>query len=106
MTDFQKRVYAALRAVPRGAVVTYAGLARMVACGSCRAVGQALRMNPHAPRVPCHRVIASDLSIGGYQGAKDGARVRKKLALLAAEGVHFAHGRLLDPRRVLVVPTR
>ncbi len=101
ITDFQKRVYDALLAIPRGRVMTYAGLARKVGCGSCRAVGQALRRNPDAPRVPCHRVIASDLTIGGYGGETRGAKVKQKLVRLAAEGVRFRDGRLADLERVL-----
>ncbi|MCE9614949.1 MAG: MGMT family protein [Lentisphaerae bacterium] len=101
MTDFQRKVYAALMAIPRGRVVTYKILAGMVGCGSCRAIGQALRRNPDAPRVPCHRVIASDLRLGGYAGAVSGAPAARKLRLLAAEGVKFEKGRLVDPSRVV-----
>ena len=100
-TPFQLRVYDALCLVPRGQVTTYALLARHVRCGSARAVGQALRRNPFAPQVPCHRVIAADLRIGGFCGARDGTQIRRKRALLATEGVTFdAKGRLADPARV------
>lgn len=100
VTPFQTRIYEALDRVPRGRVVTYAGLGAMVGCGSSRAVGQALKRNPFAPRVPCHRVITSDLRVGGYAGERDGEKVRRKLALLDAEGVRFAQGRLEDAARV------
>jgi methylated-DNA-[protein]-cysteine S-methyltransferase len=93
-------VYAAVARIPRGRVATYRLVAAAVGCRSCRAVGQALRRNPHAPRVPCHRVIAADLTPGGYQGAAAGAAQARKLALLAAEGVVFVNGRLRDRRRV------
>jgi methylated-DNA-[protein]-cysteine S-methyltransferase len=93
-TAFERRVYAALLEVPRGRVTTYKALAQRVGCGSCRAVAQALRRNPDAPRVPCHRVIASDGTLGGYQGASSGAAVERKRRLLAAEGVVFERGRL------------
>ncbi len=99
-TEFQRKVYQALRAVPPGRVITYAGLARRVGCGAPRAVGQALRVNPFAPEVPCHRVIASDLTPGGFRGDRDGAAVQTKLALLAAEGVRFDAGRLTEPQRL------
>ena len=54
-------------------------------------VGNALRRNPYAPRIPCHRVIASNLFIGGFQGVWDlkGATVTKKLGMLKDEGVGF-----------------
>ncbi len=100
VTPFQQRVYAALRTVPRGRVTTYRDLARAVGCGSARAVGQALRANPFAPVVPCHRVIASDLAPGGFTGRRSGSAVRKKLGLLAAEGVCFDRGYLADPGRL------
>ena len=100
-TLFQQRVYEAIGRIPKGQVTTYALLARHVRCGSARAVGQALRHNPFAPKVPCHRVIAADLRIGGFCGARDGTQIRRKRALLATEGVTFdAKGRLADPARV------
>lgn len=82
-------------------MITYAALGRLVGCNSPRAVGQALRANPFAPRVPCHRVIASDLTPGGFQGKRGGTALARKLRILAAEGVTFRNGRLTDPSRVL-----
>ncbi|MBU4201021.1 MAG: MGMT family protein [Verrucomicrobia bacterium] len=99
-TSFQQLVYAATRTIPRGRVATYKLLADHIGCRSCRAVGQALKRNPDAPRVPCHRVIASDGTLGGFQGRCAGAALRRKTYLLAAEGVRFSHGRLADPRRL------
>jgi len=99
-TDFERRVYAALCEVPAGRVTSYGALARRMGTGSARAVGQALRRNPFAPEVPCHRVIAADGMIGGYAGARGGAELRRKRSLLAAEGVEFdRRGNLLDPAR-------
>lgn len=98
-TAFQTRVYDALRKVPRGQVTTYKDLGAAIGCGSPRAVGQALKNNPYAPEVPCHRVIASDLTIGGFQGQRGGASIRRKLALLEKEGVRFEGGRLADASR-------
>jgi methylated-DNA-[protein]-cysteine S-methyltransferase len=92
MTVFQERVYRELRKVPRGRVITYKSLADAVGCGSPRAVGQALRVNPYAPDVPCHRVIASDLTIGGFMGAKSGTEIEKKRKLLESEGICFSEG--------------
>jgi methylated-DNA-[protein]-cysteine S-methyltransferase len=100
-TPFATKVYTALRKVPAGQVITYAALGRRIHCRSPRAIGQALRANPFAPDVPCHRVIASDLSPGGFQGKVNGPALAKKLRLLAAEGVTFTNGRLSDPARLI-----
>lgn len=94
---FAFRVYEWVRRIPRGYVTTYGALSREIGCGSAQAVGQALKRNPYAPSVPCHRVIASDLTPGGFQGESGGARVVAKIALLAEEGVLFKEGRLADP---------
>ena len=99
-TDFQKRVYDVVASIPEGRVATYGAVSHAVGCRSARAVGQALKRNPHAPRVPCHRVIASDLRIGGFQGSRDGAAIREKTRLLAREGVRFRNGRLLEVHRL------
>ena len=96
-TAFQRRVFAVLSRVPRGRVITYKQLAGLIGCRSCRAVAQALKRNPYAPKIPCHRVIASDLTPGGFMGRSGGRAVRRKKALLAAEGVLFKAGKLAEP---------
>ena len=53
-------------------------------------------MNPFSPEVPCHRVIASDMTVGGFRGKKQGPEIKKKLRMLAAEGVCFNNGKLAD----------
>jgi methylated-DNA-[protein]-cysteine S-methyltransferase len=94
-TPFQTKVYEACRRIPRGKVSTYGSLARGIGCGSAQAVGQALRRNPFAPEVPCHRVVASDRAIGGFSGQRGGAEIHRKVALLREEGVGFdAEGRV------------
>ena len=98
VTAFQSKVYLALCEVPKGYVTPYGALAKRIGCCSAQAVGGALRNNPFAPEVPCHRVVAADLSIGGFNGATDGPEIKRKLALLASEGVAFgADGKLKDP---------
>ena len=103
-TPFERKVYAALLHVPCGRVTTYAELARAVGCRSSRAVGQALKRNPFAPMVPCHRVISSDLGPGGFRGRMRGPALRAKLLLLKSEGVLFRRGRLAEPERVMSLP--
>lgn len=100
VTAFQRRVYEATRRIPQGRVTTYALLARAIGCASPRAVGQALRRNPFAPEVPCHRVIAGDLGIGGFNGRRDGPEIQRKIRLLESEGVRLRAGRLADPGQV------
>jgi methylated-DNA-[protein]-cysteine S-methyltransferase len=68
-TEFQRRVWDAARRVPLGSVASYGDLARALgAPGSSRAVGNALGANPVPLFIPCHRVIQSDRSLGGFSG--------------------------------------
>jgi methylated-DNA-[protein]-cysteine S-methyltransferase len=84
MTPFQQTVLNEVTNVPRGEVVTYGDLARRIGKPrAARAVGQALGSNPVPIVVPCHRVIASDGSLGGYSGRRG---VETKEALLTLEG--------------------
>lgn len=64
-TEFQKRVWAALRNIPSGQTRSYGDIARELR-SSARAVGQANAANPICLIVPCHRVVASDGSLGGF----------------------------------------
>ncbi|MBI5873133.1 MAG: MGMT family protein [Candidatus Omnitrophica bacterium] len=69
LTPFEKAVYGAVMTIPPGATRSYKWVAmQMGSPGSARAVGNALNKNPYAPYVPCHRVVASDGSLGGYSG--------------------------------------
>lgn len=81
-TPFQVRVWAALRAIPRGEVRTYAAVARAVGSPrATRAVGSACGANPVAIVVPCHRVVPAGGGVGAYAYGAD----RKRL-LLEREG--------------------
>ncbi len=90
VTDFQQRVYAQTSLIPKGKVVSYGELARALDCGSAQAVGQALRRNPFAPEVPCHRVVSASGDLGGFYGERGGEAAEKKRQLLEEEGVTFA----------------
>ena len=69
-TAFQQRVLAACRRIPAGRVLTYGGLAQRAGRpGAARAVGRALAANPVPLVIPCHRVVASDGSLGGFSAA-------------------------------------
>jgi methylated-DNA-[protein]-cysteine S-methyltransferase len=86
ITSFQTKVYSLTKQVPKGKVTTYGAIAKKLK-SSPRAVGQALRVNPFAPVVPCHRVIKSDGTIGGFGGETTGKKIQKKIAMLRKEGV-------------------
>lgn len=85
ITEFQRKVYLALLEVPRGETISYKALGQRIGCRSAQAIGQALKRNPFAPEVPCHRVIASDGSIGGFHGQRGGEMIEKKIKLLEEE---------------------
>ena len=82
-TDFQKRVWAAMRDIPYGETATYGGMAMALGSGP-RPVGMACARNPIPIIVPCHRVLASGGREGGYSG---GRGLPTKHQLLALEGV-------------------
>lgn len=106
-TIFQQKVYALCKLIPSGKVITYGSIAQVLGTSS-RAVGGALRRNPYAPKVPCHRVIASSLYIGGFSGTwglhekRDGP-VYRKIELLKREGVKFTtEGKLINAERSIL----
>ena len=69
---FTQRVLRATARIPYGEVRPYAWVARQIGNPKAtRAVGQSLHINPLAPIIPCHRVIASDKTLGGYGGGPD-----------------------------------
>ena len=85
ITPFQRRVYIALLDVASGETITYGELAQRIGCRSAQAVGQALKRNPFAPEVPCHRVVAANGTLGGYNGCREGKELERKRKLLDAE---------------------
>lgn len=101
-TAFEKRVWKVLCQIPRGHFTTYALLSAHLG-SSPRAVGNALRRNPFAPDVPCHRVVATGGKLGGFRGKwprdGEGTTLDEKRRLLLAEGVRFD-----DKGRVLGTP--
>ena len=86
-SEFQVKVWAYLRKIPRGSVKTYSQVAKGIRKPlALRAVANAIGKNPYAPKIPCHRVIRSDGSLGGYSG-KGG--VKMKRFLLKKEGIRL-----------------
>jgi len=88
LPEYSRRVLSFLVKVPVGYVTTYSALAK-AAGGSARAVGQVMRSNPFAPLIPCHRVVHSDFSLGGYGGEVVGEGVKMKYAILQREDMGF-----------------
>ncbi len=83
VTNFQMRVLLATYSIPKGKTITYKQLAKKAGYPHAyRAVGSAMKMNPLAPTIPCHRVIRSDGSLGNYS-AEGGAK--KKMLMLQQE---------------------
>lgn len=101
MNSFSERVYEKLKLVPKGMITTYKELGGALGTKAYRAVGNALRSNPYAPEVPCHRVVASDGRIGGFMGSKIGKNIEKKIEMLKEEGVYFTENKVKDFEKVL-----
>ena len=84
-TKFQKKVWNYLKTIRKGSVKSYKQVAIAInRPKSARAVANAVGKNPFAPKIPCHRVIRSDGSLGGYSG-KGGVKTKK--LLLKREGI-------------------
>jgi O-6-methylguanine DNA methyltransferase len=103
LKDFQKRVLTLLTKIPKGKVTTYGEIAKAMGdVGLSRAVGNAVRNNPFAPTVPCHRVIRSTGGIGGFDGETSGEKVAKKIRLLREEGVDVDSAGRIDLAKYLM----
>ena len=78
-TKFQIKVWKYLRKIPKGSIKNYSEVAKALGNPlAVRAVANAIGKNPYPPKIPCHRVIRSDGSLGGYSG-KGGVKTKKKL---------------------------
>lgn len=85
MTEFEKKVYKAILKIPLGETRSYKWVAEQVGSpNATRAVGTALKKNPFAPMVPCHRVIKSDGSLGNYA---NGQEAKRKLLEMEQEAI-------------------
>lgn len=101
--SFNEKIYRLLKKVPKGKITTYKALAEAAGTKAYRAVGQAMRCNPYAPIVPCHRVVASDGKIGGFMGTKEknSKEIKKKIRMLKGEGIKIKSNRIVDFEKVL-----
>ena len=81
ITEFQKKVYKIVQTIPKGQTRSYKWVAQKLGNpNAARAVGQALNKNPFIGKIPCHRVICSDGSLGGFA-----LGVRRKKQMLDSE---------------------
>jgi methylated-DNA-[protein]-cysteine S-methyltransferase len=87
-TAFRRRVWDALQSIPVGESRTYGEVARKLASAP-RAIGGACGANPIALIIPCHRVVGSQGSLGGFMGVTEGRPIDIKRWLLTHEGYRF-----------------
>lgn len=95
MSSFRKSVLLATLDIPEGQTRTYKDIAEMIGKPRAfRAVGTALKNNPLAPAIPCHRVVKSDSSIGNYTRMGRNASGAKE-SMLKSEGVDIRNGKVV-----------
>ena len=99
--NFEEKVWKLMERIPKGRVTTYGQIARRLNTKAYRAVGNACRKNPYAPRVPCHRVVRSDGTIGGFGGKTSGKTVKEKTRLLRKENVEIRNGKIVNFKKIL-----
>lgn len=99
--NFEEKVWKLMEAIPEGKVTTYGLIARKLKTKAYRAVGNACRRNPYAPRVPCHRVVRSNGTIGGFGGKTSGKNVENKIRMLRREGVEVRNGNIVNFEKVV-----
>ncbi len=87
--SFAERVYQVTSQIPKGKVSTYRDIAHKLNNKAYRAVGTALNKNPHAPVVPCHRVINSNGELGGFASG-----LKNKIKLLKEEGISIVNNKI------------
>tara|TARA_Y100000590_G_scaffold86055_1_gene96351 strand:+ start:4251 stop:4550 length:300 start_codon:yes stop_codon:yes gene_type:complete len=88
----EEKIYRKLLEVPEGYVTTYGELAKAINLkNGQRIVGQIMKKNPFPVIVPCHRVIKSDGTIGGYAYG-----INRKKHMLSKEGIEIDNDKILD----------
>jgi methylated-DNA-[protein]-cysteine S-methyltransferase len=94
--DFTTKVYNLCKKVPKGRVTTYKILAEKLSTKAYRAVGMAMKRNPYAPKVPCHRVVSASGHVGGFKGKTKGKAIKDKILMLEKEGVKVKNKKIVD----------
>ena len=86
-SKFQVKVWKEIKKIPKGKVTTYKQIAKKIGYPrAARAVANACGKNPYPPLIPCHRVIKSDFTIGGYSGV---GGIKTKIKLLKKEKINI-----------------
>jgi len=99
LSDFEYRVLDFVRQVPKGKVVSYGDVAAAAGSpGASRAVGSIMANHTLTYVVPCHRVVKSDLTVGGYEGSMESSSRKEKR--LIEEGVTIINGRIMERHRL------
>jgi len=98
MKPFQEKVLLLVKKIPQGKVTTYKEIGKALHRKGqvYRAVGRALHDNKFPIVIPCHRVVSSDGSIGGYSRG-----VKKKIALLKKEKIFVKNNKIIDFKKKL-----
>jgi len=98
MKTFQQKVLSLCKKIPKGKVTTYKEIGKALKRKGqvYRAVGRALHSNKTPIVIPCHRVVASDGSIGGYSRG-----IKKKINLLEKEGIQIKNNKIIDFKKKL-----
>ena len=89
--NFNERCYQKLVLIPKGMISTYGEIAKSLNSKGYRAVGNAMANNSQPISVPCHRIIRSDGSLGGYA-----LGINKKIQLLKKEGIKIENNKVID----------
>ena len=94
--SLEQRVYKKLLEVPKGKITTYGDLAKAVGLkNGQRAIGRIMNKNPYPGIIPCHRVVKSDKSVGGYAFG-----IKVKTNMLQDEGIKINQGKVLDWKKI------
>lgn len=93
MKTFQQKVLDLVKKIPKGKITTYKEIGKALKRKGqvYRAVGRALHDNKTPIKIPCHRVVASDGSLGGYSRG-----IKKKINLLKKEGIQIKKNKIIN----------
>ena len=95
--NLDEKVYKKLLQVPKGKITTYGELAKAVGLqNGQRAIGKIMNKNPYPVIIPCHRVVSSNGTIGGYAFGQD-----IKINMLTKEGIKIHNRKILDFGKII-----